>query len=199
MNQDTQKEFEMCPCGTFPTELYIVDGGQGGKYALAYPSCCGDWHIEFRTEYNDFKSEKCKELARFAWNNAPRAATQAQHDKHQAEIAMLREALKIGASYIYSVREEQPRNSEVEKQCDVDAKILTEALSTPPTKWLENKLAEAVSRYNWLRENGCSNSKSGSKAVIGNAKQAKVSFSYWCTPDELDALIDDAIRNKEKA
>ena len=63
-----------CPCGKTPQELYIVDGWQGGKWAWAYGGCCGEWHIEFRTGYNDLGSDECKRLAREAWNAAPRAA-----------------------------------------------------------------------------------------------------------------------------
>lgn len=62
-----------CPCGNTPKELYVTDAGQGGKWAWVYGGCCGEWHIEFRAEYNDPESEKCKELALEAWNAAPRA------------------------------------------------------------------------------------------------------------------------------
>jgi hypothetical protein len=34
--------------------------------------CCGDWHIEFRTNYAAHDSEEIMRLAREAWNDAPR-------------------------------------------------------------------------------------------------------------------------------
>ena len=61
-----------CPCGATPKELSITDAGQGGKYAMVSSDCCGEWEIEFRTEYNNIESDECNELAIKAWNNAPR-------------------------------------------------------------------------------------------------------------------------------
>ena len=63
-----------CPCGKVPDELAIMDGGQGSKWAFASGSCCGEWHIEFRTNYHALDSDACKKLAREAWNGTPRAA-----------------------------------------------------------------------------------------------------------------------------
>ena len=60
-----------CPCGQVPTSLSISDYG-GYKYALASPSCCGEWLIEFRTNYKPLDSEACMTLAHAAWNAAPR-------------------------------------------------------------------------------------------------------------------------------
>ena len=67
-------ELAICPCGKVPNDLFIVDTGQGGKWALVCGSCCGEWYIEFRTGYNDLGSAECKRLAQEAWNAAPRAA-----------------------------------------------------------------------------------------------------------------------------
>jgi len=61
-----------CPCGITPTDLCIVDAGQGGKWAYVYGNCCQYWEIEFRTEYNDLESDKCMELAIYSWNIATR-------------------------------------------------------------------------------------------------------------------------------
>lgn len=47
-------------------------------------------------------------------------------------------------------------------------------------------------RYRWLKEHGYANEKNASKAIIGDRKKAKVAFRYWCSPTELDSLIDDA-------
>ena len=66
-----------CPCGKIPTELDIYDANQGGKWANVVPNCCGEWMIEFRTNYAALDSEECKRLAREAWNEAPRAANNA--------------------------------------------------------------------------------------------------------------------------
>ena len=60
-----------CPCGQVPASLSISDYG-GYKYALASPSCCGEWLIEFRTNYKPLDSEACMTLAHAAWNAAPR-------------------------------------------------------------------------------------------------------------------------------
>ena len=67
-------ELATCPCGKVPPDLFTVDSGQGGKWALVYGSCCSEWHIEFRTDYNDPGSAEYKRLAQEAWNAAPRAA-----------------------------------------------------------------------------------------------------------------------------
>lgn len=63
-----------CPCGKTPTDVYIQDAGQGGKWANVAPNCCDEWMIEFRTNYEGFHTDECKRLAIEAWNNAPRAA-----------------------------------------------------------------------------------------------------------------------------
>lgn len=67
------EKLKPCPCGKTPTELYIVDGGQGQKYAFAYGSCCGEWHIEFRTDYKPLDSQECMQKAIDAWNLTPRS------------------------------------------------------------------------------------------------------------------------------
>jgi len=61
-----------CPCGKTPTEIGVYDANQGGKWAFAVPNCCGEWLIEFRSNYEALDSDKCKELAIDAWNIAPR-------------------------------------------------------------------------------------------------------------------------------
>ena len=45
------KQLKSCPCGKTPALLYIVDVGQGGKYANVSGGCCGAWDIEFRINY----------------------------------------------------------------------------------------------------------------------------------------------------
>lgn len=65
-----------CFCGASPKELSIVDNGQGSKWASAYCDKCGEWSIEFRTDYNDLTSRECRELANEAWNSAPRDYSQ---------------------------------------------------------------------------------------------------------------------------
>ena len=58
-----------CPCGETPDAIGVQDAGQGGKYALAAPNCCGEWLIEFRTNYE--AGETLRALAEKAWNEAP--------------------------------------------------------------------------------------------------------------------------------
>ena len=61
-----------CPCGQVPEALTITDNGQGYKWASATGTCCDEWSVEFRTQYNDYTSDACRELAIEAWNEAPR-------------------------------------------------------------------------------------------------------------------------------
>ena len=61
-----------CPCGRTPTKLHIVDNGQGGKWGDASGDCCGEWKIEFRTDYNKFDTKECMSLAVDAWNETER-------------------------------------------------------------------------------------------------------------------------------
>jgi hypothetical protein len=61
-----------CPCGQIPESLCINDNGQGYKWAMTSGSCCGEWNIEFRTNYLGINSKECMDLAISAWNNAPR-------------------------------------------------------------------------------------------------------------------------------
>ena len=69
-------EIKKCPCGGQPKQFQILDNGQGHKWANAYPDCCSEWSIEFRTKYKPFDSEDCQKLAIAAWNSAPRATEQ---------------------------------------------------------------------------------------------------------------------------
>lgn len=66
------KIIQPCPCGEIPKELSIAENGQGIKYAECCGDCCGEWSIEFRTNYLDLNSRNLMKLAIKAWNNAPR-------------------------------------------------------------------------------------------------------------------------------
>lgn len=48
-------------------------------------------------------------------------------------------------------------------------------------------------RYRWLKDHGYANEKNASIAVIGDSRKARVAFRYWCSPADLDALIDGAM------
>ena len=61
-----------CPCGRPIDDLIISDAGQGGKYMNVTGNCCGEWMIEFRTNYA--KGDELIVLAQEAWNAAPRAS-----------------------------------------------------------------------------------------------------------------------------
>ena len=79
MTEPTERTKQMtnvlkpCPCGKTPADIGVYDVFQGGKWAFAVPDCCGEWNIEFRTNYKDIDSDECKQFAREAWNAAPRA------------------------------------------------------------------------------------------------------------------------------
>lgn len=63
-----------CPCGNIPPSLCIVGEQGSAKWAHVYGMCCGEWLIEFRTNYHALDSAECMALATEAWNEAPRAA-----------------------------------------------------------------------------------------------------------------------------
>jgi len=64
---------KFCPCGRIPSVLQITEqSGSGGKYAYVSGDCCGEWEIEFKTNYYDIGSLTCWALAMKAWNAAPR-------------------------------------------------------------------------------------------------------------------------------
>jgi len=60
-----------CPCGKTPEDLGI-DPGDTCKWAWVHGDCCGEWNIEFRTDFYEVDSEECMVLATKAWNDAPR-------------------------------------------------------------------------------------------------------------------------------
>jgi hypothetical protein len=60
-----------CPCGKTPTSLSISDNGS--KWAYVSGNCCGEWSIEFRTQYNLIETDECMSLAIAAWNEADRS------------------------------------------------------------------------------------------------------------------------------
>jgi hypothetical protein len=63
-------ELKPCPCGKTPSSLLLIDNG--AKWAYATGDCCNEWHIEFRTMYNNLESDECMALAFYAWNSARR-------------------------------------------------------------------------------------------------------------------------------
>ena len=65
-------EVAACPCGKTPKSIGIYMISQGGKWGFAVPDCCGEWMIEFRTQYNHEDTDECRKLALEAWNDAPR-------------------------------------------------------------------------------------------------------------------------------
>jgi len=65
-------DIKQCPCGEIPEKLCISDAGQGGKWAMVSPYCCGEWSLEFRTSYTALDSDECMQYALQAWNEAPR-------------------------------------------------------------------------------------------------------------------------------
>ena len=60
-----------CPCGETPGRLIIHDG-DCCKWAYCCGDCCGDWFIEFRTNYLDAGSDEIYARAVDAWNATPR-------------------------------------------------------------------------------------------------------------------------------
>ena len=65
-------EIAPCPCGEIPEKLCVQEAGPSCRWAMVNGYCCGDWHIEFRTNYEPLDSEENKRMAREAWNAAPR-------------------------------------------------------------------------------------------------------------------------------
>lgn len=57
-----------CDCGKTPDKLHIARNG--AKYAFVSGDCCGDWTLEFETDYYSVGSSKCMELAIQCWNEA---------------------------------------------------------------------------------------------------------------------------------
>ena len=66
-------EIQKCFCGAVPDQLTIAEGSSS-KYAWAACGWCGEWSIEFRTNYSTDSAE-LQRLAIEAWNRAPRVET----------------------------------------------------------------------------------------------------------------------------
>ena len=62
----------LCPCGETPKKLYIAES-LTCKWAYVSGGCCGEWNIEFRTNYYKPDTNECMELAIKEWNNAIRS------------------------------------------------------------------------------------------------------------------------------
>ena len=63
-----EKKLNPCPCGKTPDELSII--GDGGKWSHVSGSCCGEWEMEFRSNYFDSNNPECIAVATERWNNA---------------------------------------------------------------------------------------------------------------------------------
>lgn len=59
-----------CPCGKTPTKVSVI-GESRSKRMYVSGNCCGEWHIEFRADY-ETDLARIKALAEKAWNEAPR-------------------------------------------------------------------------------------------------------------------------------
>lgn len=84
------QEIAMCPCGATPTDLSISD--QGGKWSTVCGNCCGEWLIEFRTQYPELdptdRIASVRKLAVNAWNAAPRRRSTPGPDQAMAGAAV---------------------------------------------------------------------------------------------------------------
>ena len=65
-----KNELKSCPCGKTPTAINIY--GTDSKWKWVSGDCCGEWSIEFRTNYAKDGSSKLNNYAKEAWNDAPR-------------------------------------------------------------------------------------------------------------------------------
>ena len=70
-------KLKKCPCGKTPEKLSIMEGstaknahmeGSTAKWAFVGGHCCGEWLVEFRTNYLELDSDECYDLAVAAWN-----------------------------------------------------------------------------------------------------------------------------------
>ena len=66
-------ELAVCPCGQIPEKLCIDGLEPYRSRAMVSGYCCGEWNIEFRTNYAAHDSEEIMRRAREAWNAAPRS------------------------------------------------------------------------------------------------------------------------------
>jgi len=62
-----------CPCGEIPTELCI--DGDRRKWSYVSGNCCGEWSVEFRSQYYQNNDPELMEYATKAWNSAKRKET----------------------------------------------------------------------------------------------------------------------------
>lgn len=72
LGKDDKDIQSVCPCGETPKRLHLSLNGQGDKWAVVSGDCCGQWEVEFRTDYNELGSKECIALAIAEWNGAPR-------------------------------------------------------------------------------------------------------------------------------
>ena len=63
-------ELRRCPCGKIPKDLEVES--HGSKWFYVCGDCCGEWNIEFRSNYNLPGFAEAMRLAIEAWNNAAR-------------------------------------------------------------------------------------------------------------------------------
>lgn len=66
-----KKKFKRCPCGKVPKDL-IIFPSVNASWAYVSGSCCEEWCIPFETHFEKFDSDKCREYAEKAWDNASR-------------------------------------------------------------------------------------------------------------------------------
>lgn len=74
------EELKPCACGKIPEDIGVMESGTS-KWAWAYGDCCGEWNVEFRTNYHEVGSEECKKLAVEGWNDASREAVVEDYEK----------------------------------------------------------------------------------------------------------------------
>ena len=78
-------ELKPCPCGKIPETLAIETAYDRDKWGYVCGDCCGQWEIEFKTNYLSHGDPDLQKIAANAWNSAPRA----QPEVSKIQLAML--------------------------------------------------------------------------------------------------------------
>lgn len=75
VEQYVEVGIKRCPCGEYPNSLFInqatpSDTYNGSKYSYVSGNCCGEWEVEFRSNY--LEGAALYSVAKDAWNKIKR-------------------------------------------------------------------------------------------------------------------------------
>ena len=147
--------------------------------------CPDQGHMgEFACDHHEQCWEPCGALGHSAEHVRVFTQPSTEVDGRVAEYRLPEPDLKIRSGDYYSAKSVQKL---------IDRAILT------GLKAMLQEFGKPAEKYFLLQRRGMCDSKHGNGLVIGDRDKATVAFRYWCTPEQLDALLEEELDREDNS